>query len=211
MKNRDHTYTQHIAKDVRAYYEQNEPSKKKLRKLTQKMIELKTEPPIFPLFKKLYLPEADLSPKPQDNPSSSKPETTNSCPYNAGAFDSTGIMHRKLKEHIKKQPQSTPEQAFQTLRFTEDEIQDINNVTLQQWQSQEWFIQKAGFITASKSKHVFTRQTTIEMNKAKGKSTDVSILVSAIVKPTMPAHTKPIEHGTTKLKGVRSGSREKCS
>ncbi len=50
------TYSQNVDMDVRLDKEQNEPSKK-LRKLTEKVYGLDTEPAILPLFQKLYLPK----------------------------------------------------------------------------------------------------------------------------------------------------------
>ena len=38
--------------------------------------------------------------------------------------------------------------------------------TVKQWQCEEWYLHKAGFITASKCKRLFTRQATHDKNPA---------------------------------------------
>ena len=50
-----------------------------------------------------------------------------------------------------------------------------------QWQCEEWYIHKAGFITASRCRRVFTRQEAIEKNEK-----DVTKLVKDIVLPESP-------------------------
>jgi hypothetical protein len=94
-----HPYSQNIDMDVRLDKEQNKPSKKKLRKLTEKMYGLDTQPAILPLFQKLYLPKNSeinipLSDQRQCGQSSE--------PIRVGAEEADGnvrIMHRKLKEN----------------------------------------------------------------------------------------------------------------
>ena len=103
-------------------------------------------------------------------------------------------MFRKLSASINEHPECTPEETFTSLRFTEEDIKVVSDATQQQWQSKEWYIQKAGFITASKCKQVYTRQATIEKNQAIAKSTDVTCTVNQIVHPNVPAKTGPINH-----------------
>jgi hypothetical protein len=57
---------------------------------------------------------------------------------------------------------------------------------LKQWQCKEWYENKAGFITASKCKKVYTPQKTLE--KHLNKNHDVSCLVNEIV------HAKKVSH-----------------
>ena len=57
---------------------------------------------------------------------------------------------------------------------------------MKQWQCKEWYENKAGFITASKCKKVYTRQKTLE--KHLNKNHDVSCLVNEIV------HAKKVSH-----------------
>ena len=147
------------------------------------MKELTPAPAILPLFKKLYLPKRD---------SSSRTEKNKVCEDIAVA--SVGIMARKLTACIKSNPQHNPAQIHKTLFFTGEEIKEINDANFKQWQCKEWYTQKTGFITASKSKQVFTRQTTIEKNKVKDKSTDVTRLVSIIAHPKVPPNISPIHH-----------------
>ena len=92
-KKRVHTYCQNIDVDVRATNDRNQPSKKKLRKLTRKMEESTPAPAILPLFKELYLLKRD---------SSSRTEKNKVCEDIAVA--SVGIMDRKLTECIKGNP-----------------------------------------------------------------------------------------------------------
>ena len=195
LQKRVHTYSQNINMDVRLDKEQNEPSKKKLRKLTEKMYGLDTEPAILPLFQKLYLSKNSkiniaLSDQRQCGQSSE--------PIRVGveeADGNVGIMHRKLKALTKEQPEHTPEQIYPALVFTKEEIEEVNDATTKQWQCKEWYVHKAGFVTPSKCKQVFTRQATIERNMKNGKSTDVKSTVSGIiqaaVKQTDPIHHEP--------------------
>ena len=188
LKKRSHTYAQNISVDVRSPNERSEPNQKKLSKLTQQMMNLKTQPAILPLFRKLYYKK---SRKPRLK-SPLKFRKKESCEEEGSP--NVGILFRKLFTFIEDHPECTPEEAFKLLRFTEEEIMVVSDATQQQWQSKEWYIQKAGFITASKCKQVFTRQATIEKNQAVGKSTDVTCTVNQIVYPNVPAETGPINH-----------------
>ena len=42
----------------------------------------------------------------------------------------------------------------------------VESTTSKQWRCEEWYLHKAGFITASKCKRVFTRQEALEKNNA---------------------------------------------
>ena len=46
--------------------------------------------------------------------------------------------------------------------FTESEIEEVDKNTTAQWKCKQWHLHKVGFISASKCKEVFTRQTTLE-------------------------------------------------
>ncbi|CAB4034561.1 Carboxypeptidase D [Paramuricea clavata] len=98
-------------------------------------------------------------------------------------IEATIILQEKLTKHIKDNPNivKTPDILFAKLKFTEEEITTVNNITLKEWQCKEWYVQKAGFITASKCKQIYTSQGTIEKNT--GKNIDVSSLVKNIVQP----------------------------
>ena len=185
MKKQEHSYSQYIDVDVRATNDRNQPSKKKLMKLTRKMKELKPARVSLPLLRKLYLPK----PKPGSSTGTVKTKVCEDI-----AVKSVGIMERKLTACIKGNPEHNSAQIYKTLFFTAEEIKEVNDATVKQWQCKEWYTQKAGFITASKSKQVFTRQTTIEKNKLKGKSTDATCLVSIITHPKVPPNLNPIHH-----------------
>ena len=68
----------------------------------------------------------------------------------------------------------------------------VNDTMLEQWQCKEWYIQKAGYITASKCKQVYTHQETIEKNI--GKDIDVSSLVNNILEPKVPSRKPHISY-----------------
>ena len=67
------------------------------------------------------------------------------------------------------------------LTFSDVERDHVESTTSIQWQCEEWYIHKAGFITASRCKRVFTRQEAIEKNEK-----DVTKLVEDIVLPKSP-------------------------
>lgn len=76
---------------------------------------------------------------------------------------------------------STPEEFLKVLCFTDAEIDNVEKATVDQWQSEDWFLNKVGFISASKCKAVFTRQATLNRTK----SQEITALAKSIVsKPT---------------------------
>ena len=48
--------------------------------------------------------------------------------------------------------------------FSDMEQKQAEKATVKQWQSEEWYLHKIGFITASKYKRLFTRQATLDKN-----------------------------------------------
>ena len=177
LRKRDRTYVQHIDLDVRRTNDRKQPTKKKLRKLTKEMVKLENEPAIFPLFKKLYLPPVNVS---SESASTSK---KHECKYESSASDGCGIMCRKISALIKEHPEHNDAEVFQTLTFSDEEIKEVHDSTKKQCQSKEWYVHKAGFITASIAKQVFTRQATVEKNALIGKSTDVNPTLTQIINP----------------------------
>ena len=79
----------------------------------------------------------------------------------------TGIMNAKLLETLSNDPKTTEEEIVQLLSFSETEQEQVERTTTKQWQCQEWYLHKTGFITASKCKRVFTCQETLDKNPAK--------------------------------------------
>ena len=83
-------------------------------------------------------------------------------------------------------PNISTEEVLSLLSFSDAEREHVDNTTSKQWQCEEWYLHKAGFITASKCKRVFTRQDTLDKNKEE----DVSKLVEVIALAKTP-HTHP--------------------
>jgi hypothetical protein len=131
------------------------------------MHKLEIKPAILPLFNKLYPAKPIYSSK-QINPN--KPRS-----------DVLGIMGRKVQGCMESNVKSTPEAIYEALSFSTLEIDEVNQTTLKQDHCEEWYHQKAGFISASECKQVFTHQTTIEKNKQM--NTDVTSLVRLITLP----------------------------
>ena len=144
-----------------------------LRQFTLKMCQLKTDAPvILPLFKKLYCNSeagTDLHEEPAET-SDNKAET--------------GIMNTKLKEVITNHPKISTEEVVSLLSFSDEERKHIDSTTSKQWQCEEWYLHKAGFITASKCKRVFTRQETLDKNTEE----NVTKLVEDIALAKTPAN-----------------------
>jgi hypothetical protein len=92
---------------------------------------------------------------------------------------SCGIMENKIEQFIQDSNSSVPtaEEFLNYLSFSDSEIIDVENATVYQWESEDWFLHKAGFISASKCKAVFTRQTTLN----KGNSQETTALAKSIV------------------------------
>jgi hypothetical protein len=99
----------------------------------------------------------------------------------------SGIMKLKLSESIENNETDTNNSnaLCETLTFSEEEIKNVDKITLKQWQCKEWNENKAGFISASKCKNVYTRQKTLEKHL---KNDDVSCLVNKII------HAKKVSH-----------------
>ena len=132
------------------------------------MDKMPTKPAIFPLFHKLY---------------PAKPMHTSEVNLKKLKSKVVGIMRKKVQACMESDVKSTPEAVYKAIAFSTLEIDEVNQTTLKQGQCEEWYHQKAAFISASKCKQVFTRQTTIEKNKP---DTDISCLVKLITDPKLP-------------------------
>ena len=122
-------------------------------KLTSKLKDPCDVPAIFPLLCKLYLP--DEKPRAESSPEMQEP---------AIVKEGFGIMAQKIKQFVKNTGNANPT-AFQflnNLEFSESEVSYVEKATVDQWKSEDWFCHKVGFISASKCKDVFTRQTSLE-------------------------------------------------
>ena len=148
-RKRKHAFPQSVDIDVRAPEDTNSPDEEYLKVFTEKMCQLKTDRPvILPLFKKLYCtPETD----------------TLSDEFHAAINENkTGIMQNKLHEVLTNHPEVSSEEVLKLLSFSDAEREHVETTTLKQWQCEEWYMHKTGFITASKCKRVYTRQQTLE-------------------------------------------------
>ena len=68
-----------------------------------------------------------------------------------------------LKQEMTHGGASESSKAFlQQLEFTDEERCQIDTKTKQQWQCEEWFNEKIGFVTASRAKSVHSTQESIE-------------------------------------------------
>lgn len=183
-RKRRHSYVQCIDIDVRDKRDQQPPSKRRLVKFIETLnnicqseeVENENEnkpPVILPLLNKLY--ESSKSPKQSESELNGGESFVN--------IESTGILEQKLAEGIKDHPKfiHTPEALVSKLAFTKDETTSVNDLTLKQWKCKEWYFQRAGFITASLCKRVYTRQETVEKNRDNG--INVDNLVKNIVQP----------------------------
>lgn len=140
---RQNVYCQSIDIDVRAHDERNDLDEASLRDFTVKMSNLQSKPAIFPLFQKLYhVPKVSLE--------SSKPTTT------------LGIMREKIQQLLSV-PVDSLNVASQ-LFFTDEDREEVHNATMKQWQCEEWYLHKVGFISASLCHRVYTRQISLEKN-----------------------------------------------
>lgn len=84
------------------------------------------------------------------------------------------------------------EEVVSLLSFSDAEREHVDSTTSKQWQCEDWYLHKAGFITASKYKRVFTRQATLDKNKEE----NVTKLVEDIAlakRPHMHSQQQEIE------------------
>ena len=119
----------------------------------------------YPLLKRLHY-------------TSEAPSELDNKPFNKAK---TGIMNTKIQEIIRGHPNISSKDVLRLLTFSDVERDHVERTTTMQWQCEEWYIHKAGFITASRCKRVFTRQEAIEKNEK-----DVTKLVKDIVLPESP-------------------------
>ena len=102
-------------------------------------------------------------------------------------------MNTKLQEVLRNKPNVSNEEVLRLLSFSDAEREHVESTTSKQWQYEEWYRHKAGFITASKCKRVFTRQEALEKNNAE----NATKLVEAIALAKTPhIHSKQQERET---------------
>ena len=106
-----------------------------------------------------------------------------------------GILVQKVEAYIEKTTEHNSEQFLSDLTFSEEEINYVEEVTKDQWQCDDCYMHKVGFITASKCKDVCSCQTTLE------KKNDFS--VTALAKNI-------VTEQVTKVKTVGDDPRNPC-
>ncbi|CAB3988835.1 Carboxypeptidase D [Paramuricea clavata] len=162
-KKREHEYVwlQNIDHDPREERFRKEKSHDDMVKFTSAMKKQVSsyEPAIFPLLRKLYLPD-DV------------PKATSLAEMLKSLEKSSCIMENKIEQFIQDSNSSVPtaEKFLNYLSFSDSEIIDVEHATVDQWESEDWFLHKVGFISASKCKAVFTSQTEQSRNHCLAKS-----------------------------------------
>ena len=130
----------------------------------------------------------DLLPCPYSKKLYCTPETdTDLCDYSVesnGNKPETGIIHTKLQQVLRTDPNISLQEALRLLSFSDMEREHVEGTTSKQWQCKKWYLQKASFITASKCKRVITPQETLEKSNAE----NATKLVKAIALPKAPLY-----------------------
>ena len=140
-------------------------------------------PVILPLLQELYLKKND------ENHSSKESDSQTLLGKDCSMNQTTGIMRQKVETYIQESTENNPEKFRNLLKFTDGEINHVEEITRDQWQCDDWYQHKVGFITASKCKDVCTRQTTLE------KTNDFGTTALAKAIATQPKNTvKTVEN-----------------
>jgi hypothetical protein len=165
--------------DVRNENNRCDPSPKSLEKFVLAISgkHVAKPPTILHLLEKMYLPEI--------------PECTTDCSipdkgtekFNLDTTGNTGIMKEKLMQYSSKEEVISSFNNQGETMITSEEISRINTLTIKQWKCQEWYVQKAGIVSASKAKRVNDSQTRLESCANK----DVSKLVNEIANSSVPS------------------------
>lgn len=100
-------------------------------------------------------------------------------------------MKQKLlechKKHDLHKMGNSYEKILAELSFEQKEVEEISKTTIKQWRSKEWYLHKAGFITASKTKRIFNAQCSLE----KGHKRNIAKLVEEISSRKCPFYNIP--------------------
>lgn len=81
---------------------------------------------------------------------------------------SLGIMAHKIIGLLHLHKSLIPKDLLAYLNFIDEEINSVNESTMDQWQCEDWYIHKQGFLSASKYKIYCIRQNTIGKGKFDG-------------------------------------------
>ena len=90
-------------------------------------------------------------------------------------------MNTKIREIVKGHPNISSKGVLRLLSFNDAERDYEECASSMQWEWEEWYIHKAGFITASKCKRVFNRQEAIKKEKKKKNEKDFKRFIKGIV------------------------------
>jgi hypothetical protein len=207
-RKRYHVYCETIGVDLRNEEDRNPPCPQACLRFVQSLSADDdhgygtAKPVLLPLLKKMYLSGDGEKPESskQESGSVKKKEKDNeseeNCTANTKRNEESsagklkdGIMKKKLQKLVNGS-NANIERLASDIRngdplFTEEEIERTSSNTLKQWKCKEWFIQKAGFISASKAKRVCSIQTSLEQ----GKNRNISKIVLDIVHPIIPFYT----------------------
>jgi hypothetical protein len=174
---RKRVYCQSIDVDVRNPEDRKAPDPEDLRAFTKQMSEFQVDQPaILPLFRKLYLKEnsAEQADSEKNGTASRKP-----------------VLKEKLETIMRNNPKLEPKDIKfpNLLLFSEEEIEYVNHLTLKQWECEEWYLHRAGFITASMCRRVYTRQMTLDKNEKADASKLVESIAVSKTPPTSVSHS----------------------
>ena len=160
-KKKSYTWLQNIEFDPRSSQDKKPRKKRSMSRFTKRLCppdppkeDFDGTPVILPLLKKLHL---SCETKQDAGSMLQEVQVTNTKTSN-----NQGIMQEKISEYLKNNKEGTPEHFKESLVFTESEIEEVDKNTTAQWKCKQWHLHKVGFISASKCKEVFTRQTTLE-------------------------------------------------
>ena len=88
-----------------------------------------------------------------------------------------GILKTSLLKLHQQGKSITTEKDLEHLVLSEATVARVDKLTEKQWESEDWYKQKAGFITASKAKRIMTMQISMDKNLARNVSKAVEVVV----------------------------------
>ncbi len=182
-KKTDHTFAENIDVDVRNEDNRSQPSPESLERFVTAISGeyVPEQPAIFRLLEKKYIPEEKQEKLKCGSKYSASEKGTEVSNY-LNTAENIGIMKEKLLHYNDKEEVISLIGNEDETLITSEEINHINTLTMRQWKCQDWYIQKAGVISASKVKRVHNSQESLKRCANK----DISKLVNEIVSPNVP-------------------------
>jgi hypothetical protein len=171
---REHVYNEHIDMDLRHKDDQVPPTNESLKQFTDSLEESGCNPAILPLLTKLYGIKPII-----------KNDIENDDVINLNKSGKLTSANGILKEKVNTLcEQLGPEchanaainNVLTNLSHSQEEVDQVNELTIEQWKCDEWYKQKEGFITGSMAHRVLSMQNSLD----KGKQRDVTSLVKTI-------------------------------